>query len=340
MNETKKFPKKTQIQQGNDLVKAFYRMDAEETNLFYFALSKIEQVFNPVKFLETHPNHTTFDYNDFRSSFSLSELFKALDLLDTKNMRDLYYSKFENLLKIQIRFDQDETKKCYPLYIEATIGKEAREYYNSDICIIFNPLLVKKIFSSCYTNGQLKILGQLSKGAKNNYAQRLYFYLAMYRNTQGQKRYHNDENTWKVKMNEDYFRNLVQMPQDENTRRNNFRSMIKKIVQKINDKNFEFCIDVSFGGYGSNEMFFECTENMILKKLEKGESSAIRKLKLEINKSNEELAYYKKIYADEFESILKEQIEIQNQAQSNIFMNLQLKAELDTLEILKNKHST
>lgn len=302
------FPAKTQVQQGNDIVKSFYKMDAEQTNIFYFALSKIEQAFNPIKYLQ-NPDSTIVDFNDFKAQFSLSEMFKALDLPDTKNMRDVYFSKFVDLLDVKIKVDTIDEKKFYPLYSEAAIGTKSKKKYDSEICIIFNPLLFKKIFASQYTNGQLKVLGQLSKGTRNNYAQRLYFYLAMFRNTQGKKQYHNEhKGEWKVKMTESYFRELVQMPKDEKSRKDNFRRTIKNTVKKINEKNFEFVTTLDFGDYKSDEMTFICNENMNLYKLSKDDSPSERAEKLEVNKSDEEAAYFRQKYADEWNEILFEEM--------------------------------
>ena len=311
MKNKAKFPEKTAVQQGNDLVRAFYRMDAEQTNLFYYAIAKIEKVFDPVRFLESYnkDKRSVIDYNDFKAQFTLSEMFETLNLPDTKIMRDLYYKKFIDMLKVVIKIESVSKKQFYPLFSEAIIGMDSQNKYASEICIIFNPLLFKNIFSSRYTNGQLQILGQLSKSARNNYAQRLYFYLAMYRNTQGQKRYHNKEQgEWRVNITETYFRELVQMPKDENTRKNNFRAMIKRVVEKINEKNFEFCTTVEFGGYGSEDMFFTCSENMQLKKLSKTDSPRERIEKLEVNKQREHIAYIHNTYKDEFEEIYQEEL--------------------------------
>ena len=312
MKNKSNLPEKTVVQQGNDIVQSFYRMDAEQTNLFYYALAKIEKVFNPVKFLESYgkDNKTVVDFNDFKAQFSLSEMFESLNLPDTKIMRDLYYKKFVDMLKVVIKVESVSQKRFYPLYSEAVIGMDSKNKYASEICIIFNPLLFKNIFASRYTNGQLQVLGQLSRGAKNNYAQRLYFYLAMYRNTQGKKRYHNEnEGEWRIKITETYFRELVQMPKDENLRTNNFRAMIKRLVQKINEKNFEFFTTVEFGKYGSEDMFFTCSENMQLKKLSKKDSTKERIEKLEINKQLEHIAYVRTVYRDEFDEIYQEELQ-------------------------------
>lgn len=312
MKNKANLPEKTVVQQGNDIVQSFYRMDAEQTNLFYYALAKIEKVFNPVKFLESYgkDNKTVVDFNDFKAQFSLSEMFESLNLPDTKIMRDLYYKKFVDMLKVVIKVESVSQKRFYPLYSEAVIGMDSKNKYASEICIIFNPLLFKNIFASRYTNGQLQVLGQLSRGSKNNYAQRLYFYLAMYRNTQGQQRYHNKEQgQWQVKISETYFRELVQMPKDEHLRKDSFRRMIKQQVQKINEKNFEFFTTVEFRKYGSEDMFFTCSENMQLKKLSKKDSTKERIEKLEINKQLEHIAYVRTVYRDEFDEIYQEELQ-------------------------------
>lgn len=306
------FPAKTQVQQGNDIVKAFYKMDAEQTNLFYFAISKIEQVFDPIKYIENFDEgkKESADFTDFNAEFLLSEMFKAMDLPDTKNQRDFYVSKFLDLLKIQINIQSLNEKEFYPLYVRAKVSYENSGSSDYKILITFNPLLFKKIFASQYTNGQLKVIGQLSKNSKTNYAQRLYFYLAMFRNTQGKAQYHNEnKGEWNVRMTEQYFRDLVQMPKDENTRKNNFRAMIKKLVKKINEKNFEFVITIKFGGYGSDTMTFICNENMNLWKLSKDDSAAERAEKLEMNKTDEEAAYFRQKFPDEWNEILSEELQ-------------------------------
>lgn len=336
----KNLPAKTQVQQGNDVIKAFYKMDAEQTNLFYYALTKIEQVFDPIKCLE-NPNGTVFDFNDFKAQFSLSEMFKALDLPDTKNMRDLYFSKFIDLLNTKIKITEVNSKKFYPLYSEATVGLDSKQRYASEICIIFNPLLFRNIFSSRYTNGQLKVLGQLSRGSRNNYAQRLYFYLAMYRNTQGKKRYHNEnESEWEVKMTEQYFRELVQMPKNQNTRKDSFRRTIKTAVSKINEKNFEFITSVEFGGYGSDEMIFTCNENMNLYKLGKTDTYQNRIEKLESNKQEEAIAYCKKKYADEWQEEMQKKIKTEPKFLFKMSKDFEQKAlDYEVYKIISERHN-
>jgi hypothetical protein len=169
---------------------------------------------------------------------------------------------------------------------------------------VFNPFFFDLIFEKNYTSADLKILGQLSKNAKNNYAQRLYFYLAMYRNTQGEKRFHNTEKgEWKVKITEEYFRELVQMADEENKRKDSFRRMIKNLVAKINSCNSEFVTSVDFGGYGSSEMIFICNENLNLWKIGPNEKN---KDKLLINQQEREIAYYKKKYPDEWQEVYKD----------------------------------
>ena len=242
----------------------------------------------------------------------------------------MYYRNFGELSEIIIKSKNEKGKTTWTPLFSQTI------WYGDQIDIVFNPFFFDLIFEKNYTSADLRILGQLSKNAKNNYAQRLYFYLAMYRNTQGEKKFHNTEKgEWKVKITEEYFRELVQMGENENVRRNNFRAMIKNLVTKINSCNSEFVTSVDFGGYGSSDIIFTCNENLNLRKIEQNEKN---KDKLLINEQEKEIAYFKKKYPDEWQEIYKElsQTEV-------LFEELNLTKkqvdEFETFKILKERHS-
>jgi hypothetical protein len=329
-------PSKTQIQQGNDLVKAFFKMNSEQTNIFYYAISKMETVFDPIRFLEHYnEKEQKVDFKDFVAKFSMTEMLNSMDLPNSETLRKTYLRVIKDMSHVVVKLENQRHKKYMPLFSLVDIDKDTNE-----IEVIFNPIFFENVFSSRYTNGQLKILGQLSKGARTNYAQRLYFYLAMYRNTQGQKQYHNDEpNSWTVEMTEEYFRDLVQMPKDKNPRRNTFRAMIKNVVDKINKINFEFSTSVSYT-YGTNKMTFLCTENMNLKKLEKDENTEMRIQKLAINKEQEDIKYFRKKYSEEFEKEYQNQLknEVLDFGTSNKNLRNEI-AEFEAYKIIKERYS-
>jgi hypothetical protein len=329
-------PSKTQIQQGNDLVKAFFKMNSEQTNIFYYAISKMETVFDPIRFLEHYnEKEQKVDFKDFVAKFSMTEMLNSMDLPNSETLRKTYLRVIKDMSHVVVKLENQRHKKYMPLFSLVDIDKETNE-----IEVIFNPIFFENVFSSRYTNGQLKILGQLSKGARTNYAQRLYFYLTMYRNTQGQKQYHNDEpNSWTVEMTEEYFRDLVQMEKEKNPRKDAFRRCINGLISKINKINFEFSTSVSYT-YGTNKMTFLCTENMNLKKLEKDENTEMRIQKLAINKEQEDIKYFRKKYSEEFEKEYQNQLknEVLDFGTSNKNLRNEI-AEFEAYKIIKERYS-
>jgi hypothetical protein len=286
------------VRQGNDFVKCFYKMTAEQQNIFYYAVAVLSWNCNPFEKYFSGKPLSELKANSFCASFKIQDLFEKMDLPTTKNYKDVYYRNFGELSETIIKSKNEKGKTTWTPLFSQTI------WYGDQIDIVFNPFFFDLIFEKNYTSADLKILGQLSKNAKNNYAQRLYFYLAMYRNTQGEKRFHNTEKgEWKVKITEEYFRELVQMADEENKRKDSFRRMIKNLVAKINSCNSEFVTSVDFGGYGSSEMIFICNENLNLWKIGPNEKN---KDKLLINQQEREIAYYKKKYPDEWQEVYKD----------------------------------
>lgn len=319
----------TTVRQGNDSVKAFYRMTAEQQNIFYYAIAVLSWNCNPIEKYFSGKPLSELKANTFCASFKIQELFEKMDLPNTKNYKDVYYRNFETLSHTIFKTENEKGKTTWTPLFSNTI------WYRDQIDIVFNPYFFDLIFGECYTSADLRILGQLSKNAKNNYAQRLYFYLAMYRNTQGMKKFHNTEKgEWKVKITEEYFRQLVQMADEENARRNNFRAMIKRLVSKINSCNSEFVTSVDFGGYGSSDIIFTCNENLNLWKIRPNEKN---KDKLLINQQEKEIAYYKKKYSDEWQEIYKEQSKSGMLFEEMKFSKKQTD-EWNTLKILKERH--
>lgn len=318
------------VRQGNDFVKCFYKMTAEQQNIFYYAVASLSWNCNPLEKYFSGKPLSELKANTFSASFKIQELFEKMDLPNTKNYKDVYYRNFGELSEIIIKSKNEKGKTTWTPLFSQTI------WYGDQIDIVFNPFFFDLIFEKNYTSADLRILGQLSKNAKNNYAQRLYFYLAMYRNTQGEKKFHNTEKgEWKVKITEEYFRELVQMSAEENKRKDSFRRMIKNLVTKINSCNSEFVTSVDFGGYGSSDIIFTCNENLNLLKIEQNEKN---KDKLLINEQEKEIAYFKKKYPDEWQEIYKElsQTEV-------LFEELNLTKkqvdEFETFKILKERHS-
>jgi hypothetical protein len=105
----------------------------------------------------------------------------------------------------------------------------------------------------------------------------------------------------------------------------------------MNKSNFEFTTDVDFGGYGSNEIFFKCNENLNLHKVLKTDSNLEKERKNQLNREQEEIAYYKKKYFKEFQEELKKQM--QNQYLFEISEELKKQdCEFKAYKILKEKH--
>lgn len=319
------------VRQGNDFVKCFYRMTAEQQNIFYYAVAVLSWNCNPLEKYFSGKPLSELKANTFCASFKIQELFEKMDLPNSKNFRDVYYRNFSELSETVIKTKNKKGKSVWTPLFSQTI------WYGDQIDIVFNPFFFDLIFEKNYTSADLKILGQLSKNAKNNYAQRLYFYLAMYRNTQGEKRFHNAEKgEWKVKITEEYFRELVQMTDEENKRKDSFRRMIKNLVKKINQNNSEFLIAVDFGGYGSSDIIFTCNESLSLWKIAQNEKKY--KDKIIANEQEKEIAYYKKRYAEEWEAVQAEQSKMLFLFDQNEFLKTKT-IDFETYKIIKDRHS-
>lgn len=318
------------VRQGNDFVKCFYKMSAEQQNIFYYAVAVLSWNCNPLEKYFSGKPLSELKANTFCASFKIQELFEKMDLPNTKNYKDVYYRNFGDLSETVIKTKNEKGKTIWTPLFSQTV------WYGDQIDIVFNPFFFDLIFEKNYTSADLRILGQLSKNAKNNYAQRLYFYLAMYRNTQGEKRFHNTEKgEWRIKITEEYFRELVQMGKNENVRRNNFRAMIKNLVTKINSCNSEFETSVDFGGYGSSDIIFTCNENLKLWKIRQNEKN---KDKLWINAQEKEIAYFKKKYPEEWAKVHQEQTQTQLLFEANDLMKSKIN-DYETYKILKERHS-
>lgn len=324
----------SKVQQGNDFVKSFYKMTPEQQNLFYFAVAVLDWKENPIDNLMHGKQITDLSANSFSAKFKIQQLFEKMDLPNTKSLTDAYKKQFGKLSQIVVKTKDQRGKEKYTPLFATTVWE------NNEINIVFNVYFIELIFQQKYTTADLRILGQLSKGARTNYAQRLYFYLAMYRNTQGQKQYHNDEpNSWTVEMTEEYFRDLVQMPKEKNPRKDAFRRCINGLISKINNINYEFSVNVKYAR-STNKMTFLCTENMNLKKLEKDENAEMRIQKLEINKEQEEIKYFRKKYSEEFEKEYQNQLknEVLDFGTSNKNLRNEI-AEFEAYKIIKERYS-
>lgn len=280
------------LQQGNEISRAIYKMSAEQQTLVYFALFKIEKQFNPVKFLENYDPETkeSINYNDFVAKFDIYEMCQVMGINFHRELKARYLNELNEITKLVFKLREGKITKWFPFFSYAEYDKE-----DGLVKIVFNPFFFREVFGKRYSLGNMKILGQIRK---NHMAQRLYFYLLSFKNMQGEK-YHQQEGQWQIKLLVSELKTMLCI-EDKFPRNDSLKRAINIAVDVINTANFEFDTETEFFGKPFNEIVFTCTNKLKLKKLPQEKNS--RYETIAANNQQKLIALYKKKHEDEWEA--------------------------------------
>lgn len=291
--------------QGNKISRASYNLETNEQQLVTFAMfkiNKIYQILNNVKDLDKR-----MKLSDYKASFTTLELCKTLGIDHTKNSNAIYTKTLDGLSKKICKLTEGNKKKWLPLIIYSEFNKDTKQ-----IEIVFNPYFFKEIFDpERYSKGNLKVFGSLTQSA----SQRLYFFLLSYKNMKG--RYQNKKEEWKIEIKINELREMYNIPKDKITRTNNLIfNYVKKPVEEINENNFEFSItyETVKKGRSIDSVIFTCTSLVKQIPLTPADTQEFDNEKIELNNEAKEIAYFKKTYRDEWNTLYQDEI-----AQENLF---------------------
>lgn len=284
------------IQQGNEISRAIYKMSAEQQTLVYFALFKIEKQFNPVNFLLSQDENKKdeINYNDFVARFDIYEMCQVMGINFHRELKARYLNELNEITKIVFKLKDGKLTKWFPFFSYAEYDKE-----DGLVKIIFNPFFFREVFGKRYSLGNMKILGQLRK---NHMAQRLYFYLLSFKNMQGEK-YHQKDGQWQIKLLVSELKTMLCI-ENKFSRNDSLKRAVDAAVDLINSANFEFDTAVEFNGKPFNEIVFTCTNKIKTKKLPQEKN--MRYEAIATNNEQKLIAHYRKRYADLWEDKKKE----------------------------------
>lgn len=308
--------------QGNQISRAFYKMDVNEQRLATFSmfkLEKVEHILGDAINLKTGEK-TTLCFNDYKAVFELQEMCEVFGIEYNDDSKHNFQKYLKSLPSRTITIDDDEHTETAPFVIHSKWDKKTQK-----VEITFNPYFFTSIFDALnYSKGNLKVFGALKKHA----SQRLYFYLLSYRNMCG--KYTNPNGIWEIKTTVPELRKMFALKDGEVARTNSFvERYIKNPIAEINQHNFEFSVDFKTRGKPTNEIIFTCCEKLNLKELTKNDSKKMRQDIIDVNNERKEMAHFKIKYAEEWATILKEEMQSQ-------FFDLGF-SEADKLEMIENR---
>lgn len=291
--------------QGNKISRASYNLNTNEQQLATFAIFKINKSFKILNNIKDLDKKTKL--SDYKASFTTMELCKTLGINHTKNSNAIYTKTLDGLSKKICKLTEGKKKKWLPLIIYSEFNEDTKE-----IEIVFNPYFFKEIFDpEKYSKGNLKVFGSFTKSA----SQRLYFFLLSYKNMKG--KWGNPKDVWIMKITINQLRELYGIPDDKITRTNNLiLNYVKTPVEEINENNFEFSItyETVKKGRSIDSVIFTCTNIVKQIPLTPADTQVFDNDKIAINNEANEIAYFKKTYRDEWNTLYKDEL-----AQENLF---------------------
>lgn len=291
------------VNQGNKVSRGIYKMDSLQQNLTYFALYKLEKAQDIiakelVKFGDEE-GAKKVDLQNYEASFTLKEMCEIMGIKYNIEKLQNYKKCISEMAKLIIKVIDEKKIVVFPLFSKIEYEKESTNFK-----IMFNPeALFYLTYRKNYSTANMRIIGEISENAKDNYAQRLYFYLLSFRGMKGEKYHQKDDSTWTVTTTPTELKTMLQTEKDENQRTDSFTRMIKQRVARINKHNFEFSIEVATEGRPLERIIFTCHENedIIRKRLPDGRKG--RYETIAFNNEQKEMAYYKKRHAAEWKDI-------------------------------------
>lgn len=317
--------------QGNQISRAFYKMDVNEQRLITFAmynLEKTREVFGNV--IDSSTKKTTKIYlENYTAHFSIKKMCDVMGIEYNEQTQQNYKKALLKLPSRILKIDNEIKSKSLPFVILTEWDKEQQE-----VQLVFNPYFFNAIFNALnYSKINMQIFGALKKHA----SQRLYFYLLSYRNMCG--KYNNQSGIWEINTTVSELRNMFLLKDGEISRTASFvERYIKNPVAEINQHNFEFTVDYKTSGKPTKNVTFICCEKLNLKQLPPNENKKMREKAIEINNEKKLMQKYKERYANEWAILLKEKINTQF-LDFNFSEEVKLEMiEFDIFKELKRRH--
>lgn len=301
--------KKEIVQQPNELSKANFSGSATAYKIILFGLFKVLKDKNPVEPKKKNV-YTSFTKQEFLQKLGMGRPGKETDLLIEKTCKDMG--------KCLVTFKTKEKFSVIPWFssVEFFPSGAINLKFNQEIIDLLN-------FEMGYSALELVEVGNL----QSFYALRYY---ALAKSKSGY------QNPW-FEFTENEIRQLFQLEKNSYPRRNTFvEKVIQRPINEINEKtSLHIELEKEKLGVGNYKWRFICSNKVKeVKKIKKTDSKKLRDEKREINQEQEDLAWYKKNFAEEWQEIFEDEM-----SQPTLFSGLKRQtAEANTYLKLKEKY--
>lgn len=309
--------KKSEIaRQPNEITNASFNGTATSYKMILMACYKTTRQENPIDKGKRNI-YCGFSYQDFCKHFGISIGSNTL-----KNIEKAVDELTKSFVDITIA---DGTKIKMPWFQQVTLFPtgDVTLKFNQDIADLFD-------FKIGYTALELLEIGNL----RSFYAMRYYGFAKSKSGFCGENG--NQKNQWWFELTEDEIRKIFEIGKNNYPRRNTF---VEKVIQnpckEINEKtNISIDLEYEKLGVGNYKWRFICSNKISEIKINKTDSRKEIDEKREINQELEDMAWYKKNYAQEWQKLFDEEM---NQ-QTHFSPLKRITAEADTYLKLKEKY--
>ena len=301
--------KKEIVQQPNELSKANFSGSATAYKIILFGLFKVLKDKNLVEPKKRNV-YTSFTKQEFLQKLGMGRPGKETDLLIERTCKDMG--------KCLVTFRTREKFSVIPWFssVEFFPSGAINLKFNQEIIDLLN-------FEMGYSALELVEVGNL----QSFYALRYY---ALAKSKSGY------QNPW-FEFTEKEIRQLFQLEKNSYPRRNTFvEKVIQRPIDEINEKtSLHIELEKEKLGVGNYKWRFICSNKVEpVKKIKKTDSRKAIEEKREINQEQEDLAWYKMNYAEEWQEIFDEEM-----SQPTLFSGLKRQtAEANTYLKLKEKY--
>lgn len=269
------------------------------------------------RYLKNPDYWNDIDWSDFSCDFSVPEFCEILNTADGSYQRKEIKKAISEAMKEQILISEKSEKTgeiindwytwfVHAQYVENTANKSKKE-----IKLRFNPgvLGIALDHNNKYSHLELEILGSLS----SVYALRIYELIKSFYNMKGEEKWGNKKGEWKTNWFDiPQLRAFLDIsPMKYSGRTDNLiKKAVKEPVEQINEvckqkkRALHVDYEVERGGKGKaiKRIRFLCSEIERFK-ISKADSDNTKELKRQINKEEEEMAYLKDKYKDDWDKI-------------------------------------
>lgn len=301
--------KKEIVQQPNELSKANFSGSATAYKIILFGLFKVLKDKNPVE-PEKRNVYTSFTKQEFLQKLGMGRAGKETDLLIERTCKDMG--------KCLVTFKTKEKFSVIPWFssVEFFPSGAINLKFNQEIIDLLN-------FEMGYSALELVEVGNL----QSFYALRYY---ALAKSKSGY------QNPW-FEFTENDLRTFFEIPLTRYKARKDFvKYVIQNPVDEINEKtSLHIELEKEKLGVGNYKWRFICSNKVEqVKKIKKTDSRKEIEEKREINREQEDLAWYKKNYAEEWREIFEDEM-----SQPTLFSGLKRQtAEANAYLKLKEKY--